>query len=158
MKRLALLLPVAVALIAVFLPPKPAHACTRKNGKLVCGDSTTPVVIKGTLFVDGPPAGNDGGSGFTQSGRGTLVYDFPSIPATGANSACQDSAAGTAPGCRFGDTVTLGIDQVVPAKNGPPPVAWISAANQFTVRVCNTSTDAGAVDMPDASYTVRCFR
>lgn len=109
-------------------------------------------------FVD---AGNlkVNGVSLTPTGRGTLIYDFPSIPSLGAGSACQDSAAGTATGCAFGDAVLLGIDQTLPAnRNAAPPVAYVSAANAFTVRVCNDSTDAGAIDWPDASYTVTCIR
>lgn len=101
---------------------------------------------------------NDKKNGIRATYVGRLEYDFPSIPATGAGSACQDSAAGTATGCTFGDQLLLGIDQVPPANvNGAMPTAYISAANTFKVRVCNDSTDAGAVDWPDASYIVRCI-
>lgn len=159
MKRLALGIVSLAAVAAVFLPVTDANACTRRGSKIVCGDSATPVQNKGAVFFDAPGSMNDGGSGVTFSGRGVLVYDFPSVPATGAGSACQDSAAGTANGCRFGDTLMLGIDQVPPANvNGAIPLPYISAADSFKVRVCNDSTDAGAVDWPDASYTVRCFR
>ena len=99
------------------------------------------------------------GVSLTPSGRGTLSYDFPSVPATGANSGCQDSPAGTATGCAFGDGVLLGIDQVPPnPRNAQVPEAYVSAANAFVIRVCNDSNDGGPIDWPDASFTVTCIR
>jgi hypothetical protein len=99
------------------------------------------------------------GLAFVPTGRGTLTYDFPSIPALGAGSACQDSSAGTATGCAFGNGLLLGIDQTLPAnRNAAVPIPYLTAANTFAVRVCNDSTDGGAIDWPDASFTVTCIR
>lgn len=86
--------------------------------------------------------------------RCTLVYDMPSIPALGAGSACNETASATCTGVVFGDTVLLGLDQVPPTPfNGAPPVPFVHAADQIRARVCNDSTDGGALDWPDASYT-----
>lgn len=88
---------------------------------------------------------------------GTMVYDFPSIPATGANSGCQQGPGVTVTGCGFNNSVSLGIDQVPPTlKNGAPPIGYISAADTLNVSICNDSSDGGAVDFPDASFTLCC--
>ncbi len=87
----------------------------------------------------------------------TLNYDLASVPATGAGSGCLDTAALTITGCGFGDRVSLGIDQTLPANlNGQAPSAYLSAADSAKVRVCNGSSDGGALDFPDASFTICC--
>ncbi len=96
---------------------------------------------------------------FTPRGRGTLIYDFPSLGGTMAplNTYCATSTAGTATGCAFGDSVLLGIDQVL-LDNGTIN-AYVSAASTFTVIACASGiVDAGSFNMPDASYTVTCVR
>lgn len=52
MKKLALTLVALAAVAAVFLPIEGAEACARKNGRLVCGDSTTPVRLSGAVEVN----------------------------------------------------------------------------------------------------------
>ena len=77
---------------------------------------------------------------------------------TALDTYCAESSAGTATGCRFGDTVMLGIDQV-PVNAFGTITAYVSAADAFKVRACASGiTDGGSFDMPDASYTVRCIR
>ncbi len=96
---------------------------------------------------------------FTPRGRGTLAYDFPSLGGTMAplNTYCATSFTGAATGCAFGDSVLLGIDQVL-LQNGTIN-AYVSAADSFTVIACATGiVDAGSFNMPDASYTVTCVR
>jgi hypothetical protein len=161
MRKLAPLLFAGLVVTVVSLLSAPSAHAQSKCGNDICtgGSQKGRLRVLQGLTIEGGPVHADGGPTITFSGKGTLVYDFPSVPATGAGSGCQDSAAGTATGCTFGDTLMLGIDQVPPTNlNAGPPVAYISAANAFKVRVCNDSTDAGAVDWPDASYTVRCFR
>lgn len=118
------------------------------------GIDELPRYLKGGVFV-GSGATSSSANKIATMKRCTLVYDFPSIPATGAGSACQDSAAATCTGVVFGDQLSMGVDQVPPANlNGAFPVPYVSAADAVKVRVCNDSTDAGAVDWPDASYTI----
>jgi hypothetical protein len=156
MKRIVIAVILAVAAIAIAAPDvEPWRKVYERRQHAV--PQKFELEVQASFIDAGSIAVN--GLSFTPRGRGKLVYDFPSIPATGAGSACQDSAAGTATGCAFGDGVLLGIDQTLPAnRNASPPVAYISAANTFAIRVCNDSTDGGAIDWPDASYTVTCIR
>lgn len=120
------------------------------------GIDELPRYLKGGVFV-GSGATSSSANKVATMKRCTLVYDFPSIPATGAGSACQDSAAATCTGVVFGDQLLLGVDQVPPVastNNGTMPMPFVSAADAVKVKVCNDSTDAGAVDWPDASYTI----
>lgn len=132
------------------------------------GTKNTPVLIEGVLTIDqraanpGNIGGCDGGPGICFSGKGVLVWDFQSLGGNsqGANATiCAEAlTAGTATGCRFGDQVLLGIDQA-PVNAFGNIEAYISAADSFKVRACADGiTDGGTFDMPDASYSVRCFR
>ncbi len=159
MRKLAFLSVVSVVLVVAFV----AHAQQRnpQDGSWGVGSKDTAVKIKGLLYIDDRnPNQNDGGAGISYSGRGVLVFDFAALTATAGamNTVCQESSAGTANGCTFGDTVSLGVDQVLPNAFGTVN-AYISAANAFKVRACAVGiTDGGTFDIPDASYTVRCIR
>lgn len=107
----------------------------------------------GGLFI-GSGTTSDTANKIATVKRCSLVYDMPSIPALGAGSGCNETASATCTGVVFGDTVLLGVDQVPPTPfNGAPPVPFVHAAGELRARVCNDSTDGGAVDWPDASYT-----
>lgn len=139
-----------------------AFAQTRKNGELLLGDGSAPAGtrVKGGLVLDSASVA-DGGRALFFSGKGTAVYDFPSLGGTmsALDIVCAEIVnAGTAEGCRFGDQVLLGVDQVLPNAFGNIN-AYVSAADSFKVRACASGiTDAGSFNMPDASYTVRCIR
>jgi len=112
-----------------------------------------------TTFVDAG-ALNVGGFSFNVTGRGTVVYDFPTLGGNGSpqDTICAESNAGTATGCAFGDGVLLGIDQA-PVNAFGTLNAYVSASGAFKVRACATGiTDAGSFNMPDASYTATCVR
>ena len=131
------------------------------------GTRDTAVKLDGVVYIDqraanpGSLGGCDGGPGICFTGKGVLVWDFQSLTNSpvGNQQACAEALnAGTATGCRFGDTVMLGIDQA-PVNALGNIDAYVSAADSFKVRACADGiTDGGAFDMPDASYTVRCFR
>lgn len=155
---------VACAISYLSIAPATAQErCGSKTAPALClGDKNTPVRVKGTLFLDGPTQGNDGGFGITMSGRATLVQDFPALPTAGlltaGNHMCDESDWGqTATGVRFGDTCTLGMDQAYVNAFGFCQ-GYVSAADEVKVRCCGFLNDAGSFNMPDASYTVRCFR
>jgi len=128
-------------------------------------DHSTTAQVDSTLTVGIGDAGSGSlvvnGFTFTLKGRGTLVYDFPALTGTPSGSldtVCASSSAGTATGCAFGDSVLLGIDQVLPNYFGTI-TAYVSASSAFVVQACaNGFTDGGAFNMPDASYTVTCVR
>jgi hypothetical protein len=64
----------------------------------------------------------------------------------------------TATGCRFGDQVLLGVDQVLVNAFGNIN-AYVSAADAVKVRACATGiTDGGSFNQPDSGYTARCIR
>jgi hypothetical protein len=140
-----------------------AQAPCAGGTKLCLGDKRHAVRVDGVLEIDSRTANAacDGGPGICFTGKGTLVYDFASLGGVGQqlnSTICAESSAGTATGCRFGDTVTLGIDQVYVSALGQL-TAYVSAADAFKVVACaNGISDGGSFNMPDASYTVRCFR
>ena len=130
------------------------------------GTKDTAIKLDGVVYIDqragnaGSYGGCDGGPGICFTGKGVVIWDFPTLGGTMVNgdTLCSESNAGTATGCAFGDTVTLGIDQALVNAFGNVN-AYVSAADSFKVRACsNGFTDGGAFNMPDASYTVRCFR
>ena len=158
MRKLALLaVPLALVVCAVV-----ADAQVTKADGWHVGTKNTPVRLGGPVYFDSTAASstNDGGAGITFSGRGTVVYDFPALSGASAalDTVCAESSAGTAQGCRFGDTVFLGVDQALVNAFGTIN-AYISASDAFKVRACAVGiTDGGSFNMPDASYTVRCVR
>lgn len=87
--------------------------------------------------------------------EGTMVNDFPAITIATGN--CKTSYRdGVVTGCTFNDTLSLGVDQTLPEDIVLFP--YLSAANTFKIRACITGiTDAGSIDLPDASYTIRCI-
>lgn len=125
-------------------------------------DVTVKSVKEPTLFTKGAKFGRQADAGKTLIfvGSGTLVYDFPALSGAGAaqDTLCAQSFSGTATGCAFGDVLTLGIDQTIVNAFGTV-TPYLSAANTFVLNACAPGiTDAGSFNMPDASYTVGCFR
>lgn len=153
---------VAGVLAAAVFTVHEAEAQQRRNGKLYLGDATTPVIVKGTLTVDGPAAGNDGGAGVTSSYRGKVEYDFPSLGGVGSGLAttitCADSNAVTVTGCGFGDQLLLGMDQVR-VNSFITFTPYMTAADTAKVQACCVGiNDAGSCDQPDSGFTVRCVK
>lgn len=96
--------------------------------------------------------------------RGTLIYDMPPLPTGGLITAgdshiCHDSVTtATVASCPFGSTLALGIDQILPAAVFGTCNPYLSAANTAIVRCCGFQNDAGAFNVPDASYTITCIK
>ena len=115
--------------------------------------------VTGASTLTGGVTVGTGGSAITLSTKGTVIYDFPSLGGTLAplNTICAESSAATVTGAAFGDVCSLGIDQV-PVNAFGTLVAYVTAANAAKVQACAVGiTDGGEFNMPDASYTVRCF-
>jgi hypothetical protein len=169
---LAVAAALAFATIAMAVSRPPVHELVtaqvpRADG-LHIGSKTKPVKVDGVLFIDqttndGTVGGCDGGPGICFTGKAVLVQDFPALPSpagllTVGNHICDESDWGqTATGVRFGDTCTLGIDQAYVNAAGFCN-GYVSAADTVKVRCCGFLNDAGSFNMPDASYSVRCFR
>lgn len=83
----------------------------------------------------------------------TAIYDFGGLSTVELGTPCADSDAITVTGAGFGDTCSMGLDQVI--SDYASLSCFVSAANAVKVRACAFQTDGGEVDLPDASYTVR---
>lgn len=169
------LLLVALAGVTLFVNASPAmppvgelvEGQVPKADGLHLGSPNKPVKIDGVLHLDsrtnnGTVGGCDGGNGLCFTGKAVLVQDFPTLPTngllSGGSHVCDESDWGqTATGVRFGDTCTVGIDQAYVNSNGFCQ-GYVSAADEVKVRCCGMTTDGGSFNMPDASYSVRCFR
>lgn len=91
----------------------------------------------------------------------TIVYDFPELSGVGdLATVCAYSKAATIKGLAFGDLCVFGMDQ----DRGDAGVAgtlipYVVGANTARIQACATGlTDGGTWDIPDASYTLRCFK
>lgn len=143
-----------IALLVSFLLAGAAWAITTK---LITLESPHRLLSLWT-FHKGVKIGASGTT-ITNSPAGTLAYDFPALsgPAGELNTTCALSGTVTVTGAKFGDVCVLGIDQA-PVNEFGTLVPYVTATNQAKVQACAVGlTDGGAFDMPDASYTVRCF-
>jgi hypothetical protein len=117
--------------------------------------------VNGPLYLNSTQPGVfDGGNAIVFTGVGHLDYDFPTLGGASAavDTVCAESSAMTATGCRFGDQVLLGVDQVLVNAFGNIN-AYVSAADAVKVRACATGiTDGGSFNQPDSGYTARCIR
>lgn len=120
-----------------------------------------PVFFNKGIYVgkDVPNPTRDTVNRITLTGAGILAWDFPALTATAGamNTVCAESIAVDAGQCAFGDQLSLGVDQVLPNAFGTVN-AYMAGPGAPKVRACAVGiTDGGTFDIPDASYTVRCF-
>lgn len=106
-----------------------------------------------------------GGTPLTWSCKGTVIFDAPALRGDGTTQQCATTnAVASCPGALFGDSCSVGWDQsfVTGYLTGLDNVSILprlSGADSARVVICAQGfLDGGIVDLPDASYTVRCFR
>lgn len=124
-------------------------------GGTVVGPYLNPLYMKGGFFAGNAATASTGNRISTMKRCDTLIYDFPSVGGTMAplDTYCAESSAATCTGVVFGDQLAMGVDQVLPGSGTIQP--FVSAADAVKLRACaNGITDAGAFNMPDASYTI----
>lgn len=118
------------------------------------GPWATPFYAKAGGFV-GSGSTSDTANRINAMKRCSRIIDFPPLGGTmtALDTYCAESFAVTCTGVVFGDQLSFGVDQVLPGGGIITP--YVSAADAVKLRACASGiTDAGAFDMPDASYTI----
>lgn len=118
-------------------------------------------VIDAGLFVKSLTVGI-GAQPIAYSCSGTGIYDMPTLFGDGIGQGCAQTNAIGCDGGTFGDTCSVGVDQVVTS----PTASGVTMQGRFVYRgavkveVClaNQLDGGTGLNIPDASYTVRCFR
>lgn len=125
------------------------------------GDGTTELRLKSPTIIDARgSAVADGGNMLVYTCHGAyLGYDMPALkgPLVALNTSNADTPSITCKGALFGDTCSVGLDQV-PVNGSTIFNAKVTAADTVVVTESCFTTDAGTCDQPDASYSVRCIR
>jgi hypothetical protein len=99
------------------------------------------------------------GAAISKSPVGTLIYNFPALsgPNTTLGTVCAASPSFAVSDAGFPATCVLGVDQV-PVNAFGTLIPYVASEGFVFVQACASGiTDGGSFDMPDATYSVRCF-